>query len=169
MSKVRKKKQTTVVMSPQDRGKGNLPCDARIVRVIVETLRKGESRTSVARILGIPVTTLNNWLCKTAKAAQPTLIAAVEKIKCDRGVELSFLKRCKGYQYTEATMGPAGKHCKAKKHMPADVRAMMFYLKNRDPQRWRDNVVMDPGGLPLIKMRLAEGAGEAAIEDVAVP
>lgn len=64
-------------------------------------------------------------------------------------MENALLKRALGYDYEETTTdiqettdGQQRKHIrKVKKHVPGDVLAMMYWLKNRRPDKWRDKPV----------------------------
>jgi hypothetical protein len=67
----------------------------------------------------------------------------VGKAEADSRVERSLYERANGYSYDAVKIFmPAG----AKKpvyapyveHVPPDPTSMIFWLKNRDPERWRD-------------------------------
>jgi hypothetical protein len=67
----------------------------------------------------------------------------IGKAEADSRVERSLYERANGYTYDAVKIFmPAG----AKKpiyapyveHMPPDPTSMIFWLKNRDPERWRD-------------------------------
>lgn len=68
-------------------------------------------------------------------------------------VEKTLMQRALGYRYKEVTVkqttllsGPKGKQIKlpavertiVKKHMAPDVTAILFFLQNRNPARWRN-------------------------------
>jgi hypothetical protein len=64
-------------------------------------------------------------------------------VERSRDVERSLYERAVGYNY-EATkiFMPAGRekpvYAPYVEHVPPDVTAGIFFLKNRDPQHWRD-------------------------------
>ena len=67
------------------------------------------------------------------------------KAPVDIEVENALLKRARGYEVEETITeiynadGVERKHIrKVKKHIPPDVTAQIFWLKNRRPDRWRD-------------------------------
>lgn len=79
--------------------------------------------------------------------------AAIKKGRDDFNVmtaENCLLKRVKGYRYTETTKEPVMDAATKKttlqttkivtKSVAPDVTAQIFFLKNRDPQRWRDKI-----------------------------
>lgn len=80
----------------------------------------------------------------------PAVSAALKKGKepVDIQVENALLKRALGYEYEETYTdiedqggGRTKKHVrKVKKHMPGDTTAMIFWLKNRKPEQWREKV-----------------------------
>ncbi len=60
----------------------------------------------------------------------------------NRNVENSLYRRALGYEYKEITK-ENGKPIKIViKHMAPEVVACIFWLKNRDPKRWRDAIEM---------------------------
>jgi hypothetical protein len=66
----------------------------------------------------------------------------------DSRVERSLYQRAVGYRYEAVKIFmPAGRakpvYAKHIEHVPADVTAGIFWLKNRDPQHWRDSQQME--------------------------
>lgn len=64
-------------------------------------------------------------------------------------VEAALHKRAVGYQTTETRTtlkGDAGTEdvVKTRKFVPPDVTAMVYFLKNRAPERWRDRDIRTP-------------------------
>lgn len=100
--------------------------------------RDGLVDEQIAHNMGIATGTLYEW-----KNKYPEISEALKKGKeiVDIIVENALLKRALGYQYTEVTEedGDLGhKVKKVTKHMPPDVTAQIFWLKNRRPDKWRD-------------------------------
>ena len=64
----------------------------------------------------------------------------------DIAVENALYKRAIGYQYTETTK-EAGKVVKTVvKEVAPDTTAQIFWLKNRQPERWRDKQEVQHSG-----------------------
>jgi hypothetical protein len=61
----------------------------------------------------------------------------------DIQVENTLFKRALGYDYTEQTVEESEKNGTTTrtihKHMPADVTAIIYWLKNRKRDVWKDN------------------------------
>lgn len=92
--------------------------------------------------MGIRRTTLYEWSNRF-----PDIANTLKKGKApvDQQVENALLKRALGYDYEETITemeevgGKPKKHIRrVSKHMPGDTTAMIFWLKNRRPDRWRD-------------------------------
>ena len=106
----------------------------------------------LAEVLGVKRTTVEKWV-----QLYPDFKAAVHRGReaFDTGkVEQSLLKRALGYEFTERTeknvflIGkkrntdievavPAREVVTMHKFMPPDVKAIMFWLQNRQPDRWK--------------------------------
>lgn len=107
--------------------------------------RDGLSDEQMAHNIGITTTTLYDW-----KKKYPAFSEALARGKevVDIEVENALLKRAKGYDYVETTSELiADKNAKNKavmkvtkrvtRHVPPDVKAIVFWLTNRKPE-WRD-------------------------------
>lgn len=111
--------------------------------------RDGLTDEQISHNMGIGYSTFKEWLNKF-----PALSAALKKGKApvDIEVENALLKRALGYDVEETITeveeigeGRQKKHIrKVKKHIPPDVTAQIFWLKNRRPGRWRDKVETAP-------------------------
>jgi transposase-like protein len=101
--------------------------------------RDGLTNEEIALKLGISTTTLYNWQKKYVE-----FLEALKKGKevVDAKVEKSLLTRALGYDYEEikVIMNESGqkKVEKTKKHVKPDTTALIFWLKNRKPDKWRD-------------------------------
>lgn len=117
--------------------------------------RAGLTDEQLAHNMGVHVATLYEW-----KKRYPQIDEVLKKGKevVDLQVENALLKRALGYAYEEVLEenGPDGeKRRVTKKHMAPDVTAQIFWLKNRQPSRWRDkpkgeDESQDGGGVVLI-------------------
>ena len=113
--------------------------------------RYGADNTLLCTSFGISEVTLYQWI-----ARYPEFAKAIKEGKDNydsKHVESALLKRALGYSYTEVkteditlTAGrgeskislPGTKTTKTIKQLAPDPTAMIFYLKNRQPERWRD-------------------------------
>jgi hypothetical protein len=101
--------------------------------------RDGLTDEQIAKNMGVALSTYYKWQLDHAEIAE-----ALKKGKApvDIEVEDALLKRAKGYDYEEViteVYGDGKKHVKKiKKHMPPDVGAIVFWLKNRKKGLWRD-------------------------------
>lgn len=100
----------------------------------------GATDREIAEELGIAERTLHRWkhthkdLCQSLKLG---------KDEADARVEQSLYRRATGYTYdSEKLFAPAGtrKVLRAAiiEHVPPDVTACIFWLKNRKRAEWRD-------------------------------
>ena len=119
--------------------------------------RDGLIETQMAALLGVGLTTF--WKYKSEKTEFAELLKTNKDI-IDSEVEDSLLKRALGYEYEEVTeeyyidtkkvtgdikkVKPDKIHRKTiKKFMPPDVTAQIFWLKNRQHEKWRDKKKME--------------------------
>ena len=101
--------------------------------------RNGLSNEQIAHNLGIRVCTLYEYQKKYADFSE-----ALKKGKevVDFEVENALLKRALGYDVEETKIEKSDKDgvkvIKTTRHIPPDVGAAAFWLKNRKPTEWRD-------------------------------
>ena len=106
--------------------------------------REGLNDEEIAEKLGIGKTVYYEYQKK-----YPEFANAIKEGKApvDREVENALLKRAQGYDYTEkkvlVSVNEKGEQKPARietitKHVPPDVGAIAFWLKNRMPDKWRD-------------------------------
>lgn len=106
--------------------------------------RNGLSDKEIAKGLGIGYSTYYDYLLKYKEFSE-----AIKRGKkpVDVDVENALLKRAMGFEYeekhTEVEIGSDGQPKPAKiktikKLIPGDVAAMIFWLKNRSPEYWRE-------------------------------
>lgn len=109
--------------------------------------RDGLSNDQIAQNIGINRDTLYTWMKK-----YPDISDALKKGKevVDIEVENALLKRAMGYEYEEVktyieeTDGKKKKKVeKTTKHVPADVTAGIFWLRNRKGLVWSNRDVVD--------------------------
>lgn len=117
--------------------------------------RDGLTDKQIARNIGIGYSTFNRW-----KRDYQAILEALKKGKepVDYQVENALLRRALGYDITEERIearilrmekGPDGKDraipdmngakvIRTKRHVPPDPASMIFWLKNRRPDVWRE-------------------------------
>lgn len=120
----------------------------------------GASNYRIAELLGIDEATLYRWkydhpdFCESLEKGRQTPIANVVSALYQRAV---------GYEHEEVDIKVIGdKIVKTPtvKRYPPDLGSMVFFLKNRDPDNWKDkreqdihtdappmNIIMHPGNL----------------------
>lgn len=108
--------------------------------------RDGLTDGQIAQNVGIGIRTLYEW-----KDKHPQISQALKKGKevVDIQVENALLKRALGYDFQEERIETSAKDgtkvIQTIKHVPADVTAQIFWLKNRRPDKWRDKVPAEAG------------------------
>lgn len=121
--------------------------------------KEGLSDEETAERIGISLSTLYDWKKKHKKIADAL---AAGRTAADTKVESSLFKRAVGYRYDEITveekLNPkTGETEKVStktvtKEMQPDTSALIFWLKNRKPDIWRDKSEQKhTGGVVIIK------------------
>lgn len=110
---------------------------------LVRTLaRKGATEAEISKALNITRITLYNW-----KKAHPEFFNALNDWKslADSEVERSLYERARGYTHPETVVrwvsdesGSRWEKITVDKHYPPDPTSMIFWLKNRQPEQWRE-------------------------------
>lgn len=101
--------------------------------------RDGLTDEQIATKAGITAKTLYEWKNKYCEISE-----ALKKGKevVDIKVENALLKRALGYEYredkVEASDKGGVKTTQTIKHVPGDVTAQIYWLKNRRPDKWRN-------------------------------
>lgn len=124
--------------------------------------RDGLIEEQIAKNLGIAYSTFRDY-----KNKYSALSAALKRGKevVDYEVENALLKRALGYDYTEEKVEiertangkiKSQKVVQTLKHVPPDVGAAAFWLKNRRPDKWRDRPVGDAESFGQLE-KLIEG------------
>lgn len=102
------------------------------------------TNVDLAEMFGASTTAITFWQNKYPDFARAV---AAGKARADEQVEKSLAHRANGYSYEEEVLitvaGPRGsgssvERHKVKKHFPPDPTSMIFFLKNRKPQDWRE-------------------------------
>jgi len=100
----------------------------------------------LAEVFDVTETTINNW-----KKEHPQFFKSVKEGKAFRDVrvERSLYERANGYSHPEEKVfihqGEIVTH-ETTKHYPPDTAAAFIWLKNRQPERWRDKIEVQTTG-----------------------
>ena len=104
-----------------------------LIRILIES---GLNRGQIGEILGINHNTLDGWV-----AGDPYLKEIVELARrnSDLKVVNSLYRRACGYNFVEVIYDQYGREVKKHfKHLPPDVTACIFWLKNRMKDEWQE-------------------------------
>lgn len=124
-----------------------------LVKFITYLASQGKTDQQIADIVGVAKSTLNNW-----KKKHPDFMDSLKDAKKnpDQEVEDSLFLNAIGFESEEEKAfydKESGRVItgKVKKWNPGNVIAQIFWLKNRRPDRWRDNPApaQDPSSTPV--------------------
>lgn len=117
--------------------------DASVPERILNLAKLGLSVLQMADAMGVAESTMARWLRDREGVREAYHRGRWEH---DHGVELSLEQRATGYTYDEVrvvsgvdSLGREYSYTTTTtKHVPGDVTAQVFWLKNRHPDRWHD-------------------------------
>lgn len=102
--------------------------------------RLGATDRDIADFFEVSEATLNNW-----KLKHPTFLESLKRSKeeADALVEQSLFRRATGYTHPAVKVfmpanADAPVYAPFVEHYPPDATSMIFWLKNRQPDKWRD-------------------------------
>jgi hypothetical protein len=98
----------------------------------------GAKDTELADFFGVSEKTLNTW-----KKRYPEFLQSIKcgKSLADAEIAHSLFHRAKGFEHEDLDLRVIGgklRKTKVTKHYPPDTTAAIFWLKNRQPEKWRD-------------------------------
>lgn len=98
----------------------------------------GYTDAELADFFEVSEATINNW-----KLEHPEFLESIKKGKAvaDGDVASTLFNRAIGYtakEKREEKTADGFKEVDAEKHVPGDVTAMIFWLKNRQKDKWRE-------------------------------
>ena len=113
------------------------------IELVYKLCLLGATDKEMADILGVTEQTFNNW-----KIDYPRLFESIKEGKeaADANVANRLYQRAMGYQHPEDKIfNDNGEPLivPTVKHYPPDPTAAIFWLKNRQPQKWRDKQEID--------------------------
>lgn len=125
-----------------------------LIRIAAWT-RDGLSEAQIAKNLGISYMTFRRAKKDPDFGEQISEALIQTKDVVDMEVENMLLKRARGYEYDEVTeeyeMGVLVKRKVTRKMVVPDTSAQIFWLKNRQPDKWRDRREVD-NTVALVKL-----------------
>lgn len=105
----------------------------------------GATDAQMADFFEVHISTFHEW-----KNVHPEFADALKVAKdvADTRVKRSLYQRALGYEVDAVKVFmPAGAkepvYAEYREHIPADTTACIFWLKNRDPENWRDKTVVE--------------------------
>lgn len=106
----------------------------------------GATDVDLAEFFDVAKSTINLW-----KKKHPEFSDSLKKGKtvADAEVAESLYKRAIGIEYTETKVSTDGSKKKqevTKKFIPPDAVSAIFWLKNRQPSKWRDKPLVEDEG-----------------------
>lgn len=140
--------------------------DGLDLKQVEKLARKGWTDLEMARFFEVDPATWYRW-----KAADEAFCEALRdwKVEADAQVERSLYERAKGYSHDAVKIFmPKGAtqpvYAPYVEHYPPDTTAMIFWLKNRQPERWRDKQEMEHGGNLAVQIMRFSDADSSASE-----
>jgi transcriptional regulator with XRE-family HTH domain len=124
----------------------------------------GATDKDLARFFGVTESTLNEW-----KRGHPDLSESLKAGKelADAVVAESLFHRAKGYSHKAVKIMVVDKvvvHEEYTEHYPPDPTSMIFWLKNRRPDLWRDKPDPSADEAPVLPVKVV-----VQVEDASQP
>ena len=112
----------------------------------------GATDIEIADFFNVNVATIHRW-----KSDYPEFCDAIKtgKVEADDRVVRSLYARATGYEHDDVDIRVIdGKIVKTpiRKQYPPDTTAVIFWLKNRDPEHWRDKQEVKHSGAVTVEI-----------------
>ncbi len=142
----------------------------KIQAKVAKLARRGFTDAEIAELIDITEQTLNNWKKKHA-----SFFESIKdwKTEADGKIEVSLYERACGYSHPEdKVFCHNGEELivPTTKHYPPDPTSMIFWLKNRQPEKWRDakqNELSTKGDKPIqVDVTANEEAVKQLVESI---
>jgi len=107
---------------------------------ILELAKTGKTNKQIAECMGLTTRTIENWTTQKDDLIKEIKLA---KEPTDNTVEATLLQKALGYKYEtiklffDAKTGTVIEH-KYTEFVQPDTTSAIFWLKNRQPEKWRD-------------------------------
>lgn len=128
-----------IIKAAEIKAKGRPPSFKKeFVDQVKHLCKLGATDEELAKFFKVTTRTLYRWKIQYPEFCQAIKVAGKE---ADDRVERSLYARAVGYTYDSVKiMQHQGTVVREdyKEHVPPDTTAMIFWLKNRQPERWRD-------------------------------
>jgi len=108
--------------------------------------RLGATDAQLADFFDVSVSTVSLWKVEHKEFSDAL---KVPKDEADRKVEQSLYRRAMGYEHDETDVRVVNNTIVTtplRKHYPPDTTAAIFWLKNRQPTKWRDKQELEHSG-----------------------
>lgn len=132
----------------QTKNKGGRPSDykAEYAQQAYKLCLLKATDEDLAGFFGVQEQTINNW-----KKTQPGFLESITRGKtvADAEVATKLRERAMGYTHPEEKIFCQDGHvirAETLKHYPPDTQAASLWLRNRQPDKWRDKVDHEHGG-----------------------
>lgn len=114
----------------------------------------GYTDKQLADFFGVNESTINRW-----KHKYPEFCMSIKsgKVIADAQVVESLYNRATGIEVTEVEVRDDGKKKVkrvTKKHIPPDPTAQIFWLKNRQPELWRDKPTVENSAQEAVPVQI---------------
>jgi transcriptional regulator with XRE-family HTH domain len=145
--------------------------------------REGLTEEEMCKRLGVSVSSFNEYKNQFSELLE---VLKVNREIADYRVEDSLYMRALGYEYEEETfeefeidkpyLNGAGEWVKTelrltkkvKKKQAPDVTAQIFWLKNRKPEMWRDNKILEHSGETTHNIKSEPDLSNLSVEELKV-
>jgi hypothetical protein len=129
-------------MTEESKGQGGRPTkyDPSMNEIVTNYCLMGATDRDLAAFLDVDERTINRW-----KEEHPEFCQSIKEGKevADARVALSLYNRAMGVTVTEqkvVTVDGQPETIDIKKEYPPDATSMIFWMKNRQPEKWRDKI-----------------------------
>lgn len=115
-------------------------------KIAQKMCRLGATDIEIADALSVNKTTLWRW---SSEHKEFCTALKVGKEEADKRVETSLYSRANGYEHDDIDIRVCDGQVVqtlVRKYYPPDATSMIFWLKNRKPNEWRDKTDMDHTG-----------------------
>jgi hypothetical protein len=133
----------------------------KFIELVFKYALLGATDVEMAGFFGVSERTFNTW-----KRSYPEFLQSIKKGKAiaDANVASKLYSRAIGYDYEEIHVEKKGRKVVSRKtlnkYMAPETTAQIFWLKNRQPDKWRDRIDNNISGDITLKSRLDDLSDE---------